>query len=184
MQQYSFKPIHSISLQLRRYSSTLPDNYYKLLGVAERFPVDEALLSSNYKTLQRQWHPDKFACAASSQQATAATMSARINEAYATLASPDRRAKHLLRLRSHADPPPLDPRFLAWVIEFQEDVAAAEQDPEQLKRLAGLASDKVDICLDSLSHAFEEGVMDAAAREIATLQFLRSIERAIADKRF
>lgn len=167
---------------------TPPENYYKLLNLQEHFQIDPTLLSTNFKTLQRQWHPDKFHHATPTKKAQAAEMSAKLNEAYATLRAPDRRAQHLLHLRTLISAPdgapahpPLDPAFLAWVVDTREDVAAAAGDPKRLRPLVEDAKAAVEQCLAALGAAFDAGDLLRAGEETGKLQYLRRIERAIDD---
>lgn len=37
------------------------ENYFKILGVEENYDIDEATLAKQFKALQMNLHPDKFA---------------------------------------------------------------------------------------------------------------------------
>lgn len=174
----------------RHHCAAVPhENFYKLLGVTESFQVDSNLLSENFKSLQRQWHPDKFVSKPQPDQQGAANMSAKLNEAYSVLRVPYKRAKHLLQIRaehSHAnllsiDDLPLEPQFLMWVLEIREATASAAGNLDKLRALRGSLETALKQCLDHLAAAFEGNNLDIAAKETAKLQYLRRIEQAIDD---
>ncbi|KGJ91773.1 co-chaperone HscB [Colwellia psychrerythraea] len=74
-------------------------NYFQLFNIETSFDVDLQQLSSNYQTLQKAVHPDKFAHASEQEQRIAVQKSAHINDAYQTLKSPLQRAQYILVLR-------------------------------------------------------------------------------------
>lgn len=153
-----------------------------MLGLSEAFDISASTLSSRFKDLQRQWHPDRFGTAPLAERERAAAMSARINEAYATLREPGARAKHLLSIHGEGDEtqPPLEPEFLHWVVETREEVAATGGDKKRLASLKKEAGEAMKACLSSLAHAFEDSDLSRAATETSKLQYLRRIEVAIA----
>ena len=71
-------------------------NYFQLFGIEASFDVDLQNLSSNYQTLQKTVHPDKFAHASAQEQRIAVQKSAQINDAYQTLKQPLLRAEYIL----------------------------------------------------------------------------------------
>ena len=71
-------------------------NYFQLFNIEVSFDVDLQQLSSNYQTLQKTVHPDKFAHASEQEQRIAVQKSAHINDAYQTLKNPLQRAQYIL----------------------------------------------------------------------------------------
>jgi len=71
-------------------------NYFQLFNIEVSFDVDLQQLSSNYQTLQKAVHPDKFAHASEQEQRIAVQKSAQINDAYQTLKNPLQRAAYML----------------------------------------------------------------------------------------
>ena len=71
-------------------------NYFQLFNIEVSFDVDLQQLSSNYQTLQKAVHPDKFAHASEQEQRIAVQKSAQINDAYQTLKNPLQRAEYIL----------------------------------------------------------------------------------------
>ena len=71
-------------------------NYFQLFNIEAFFDVDLQQLSSNYQTLQKTVHPDKFAHASEQEQRIAVQKSAHINDAYQILKNPLQRAQYML----------------------------------------------------------------------------------------
>ncbi len=71
---------------------------FELFGVPARFVQDRAVLDAKWKDLQREAHPDKFAAQGVAAQRVAMQWSVRINEAYARLKDPLKRASYLCEL--------------------------------------------------------------------------------------
>lgn len=76
----------------------LQDDDFALLGLERCFSIDLAALDAQWKALQRQVHPDKFAAEGAAAQRVALQWSVRINEAYQRLKNPLQRAQYLCEL--------------------------------------------------------------------------------------
>ena len=74
-------------------------NYFMLFGLPERFEVDGGVLQARYRSQQLQCHPDITVGAGAQERRIHAQMSAYVNDAYRTLASPLKRAAYLLSLK-------------------------------------------------------------------------------------
>ncbi len=113
--------------------------------------MDTDDLATRFKTLQREWHPDRHASGSTgTDPAKAADMSSLINEAYNALRTPHTRANHLLAIFGEDDDPEMEPEFLAWVVEYREKIADAESDSEQISQLKDEVKQFCDDCLRSL----------------------------------
>ena len=84
-------------------SSTERANYFELFGLQPNFNLDIPTLEANYIKLQQHIHPDNFAAADDLQRNLAAAQTARINQGYATLMDPIKRARYLLLLWAGVD---------------------------------------------------------------------------------
>ena len=71
---------------------------FELFGIPAQFAQDRATLDAKWKDLQREAHPDKFAVQGIAAQRVAMQWSVRINEAYARLKDPLKRASYLCEL--------------------------------------------------------------------------------------
>ncbi len=74
-------------------------NYFELFGLPIQFELDGSLLSSQFRALQKRFHPDNFATASERDRLMAVQQAAQINDAYQTLKDPLRRAEYLLSLQ-------------------------------------------------------------------------------------
>lgn len=84
-------------------SSTERANYFELFGLQPNFNLDLPTLEANYIKLQQHIHPDNFAAADDLQRNLAAAQTARINQGYAILLDPVKRARYLLLLCAGVD---------------------------------------------------------------------------------
>ncbi len=108
-------------------------NHFERLGLPRRFFVDPADLERAYLARSRAVHPDYHADATTDE-------SAAVNEAYATLRDPFRRADYLLTLHHDDAVPeavPLPPSFLMQAMEYRETLEEAGANVEKLGSLDG-----------------------------------------------
>lgn len=77
----------------------LQDDDFTLFGLPQRFAVDRAALDQQWRDLQAQVHPDKFASEGSAAQRVAMQWAVRVNEAYRRLKEPLQRAQYLCELQ-------------------------------------------------------------------------------------
>jgi len=75
---------------------------FELFDVPMRFAQDAAQLDARWKALQRQLHPDRFAAEGAAAQRVAMQWSARVNEAFQRLKTPQKRAAYLCELHGAA----------------------------------------------------------------------------------
>ncbi len=139
---------------------------FDLLGVEPRFDLDGADLRDRLLTLAAANHPDRHTDPF--DQAEAADQLSRVNEAYRTLADPERRANALLaRLGgpSKADDKSLPPGLLLEVMEVREELeqAVAAEDHAAIARLRKWATDQRAQRLDSVAKLFATATADPAA---------------------
>ena len=76
---------------------------FELLGLEVAFAIDKSKLEENYARLRQDLHPDRFVNASPAERRIAEGYSADINEAYAALSDPLRRASCMLSM-SGKDP--------------------------------------------------------------------------------
>lgn len=109
---------------------SVTQNYFQLFGLTEQFDIDLAQLSSAYRDIQRNTHPDKFAHASQRDQLLSMQYTANVNDAYEILTSPLKRATYILKLRgvdlAEDHSTDMDPEFLMQQIEMREELEAAQ----------------------------------------------------------
>ena len=97
---------------------------FELFGLQPTFVLDRAQLDVQWKSLQREAHPDRFASEGASAQRIAMQWSVRINEAYNRLKDPLKRAAYLCELNGAAvnaeNNTSMPPAFLMQQMEWRE----------------------------------------------------------------
>ena len=68
-------------------------NHFELFGLPTQFQLDGGLLSSQFRELQKRFHPDNFATASERDRLMAVQKAAQINDAYQVLKHPISRAE-------------------------------------------------------------------------------------------
>lgn len=77
----------------------LDSDDFELFGLPRRSAQDRAQIDACWKALQAQVHPDRFAAEGGAAQRVAMQWAVRVNEAYARLKDPLRRAAYLCELQ-------------------------------------------------------------------------------------
>lgn len=75
---------------------------FDLFDLPRRFSQERAEVDARWKALQAQVHPDRFAAEGAAGQRVAMQWSVRVNEGYARLKDPQRRAAYLCELNGAA----------------------------------------------------------------------------------
>ena len=113
-------------------------NFFELFDLTPSFDVDLSQLTTRYRALQRQYHPDQLQAQSNSDQALAQlSQSARVNEAYDTLRIAAKRAAYLLELNKQAialEQSIGDIDFLQNALEVREQLDEVDS-PEALEGL-------------------------------------------------
>lgn len=169
-------------------------NYFEFLGLPVDFNIDQAELSSRYRELQKQLHPDRHAHQSDREQRLAVQYTAYLNEALATLKSPLRRAQYLLSLKEvdteQKSSVQVDPAFLMEQMELRERVAEApeHQDPEaELEQLTALVDDRLAALQAEFARAWEEQALEQAELLVRKMQFISRLQadvEALEDRLF
>lgn len=151
---------------------------------ASPFQISVGDLRREFLQLQSLVHPDKYPAGEAKQHAEA--LSARINEAYRTLADPLQRAQYLLRewhgidvtaedaSTKHA----LDPETLMEVMEVQETIEEVGASPEAEAEISALKKEndaRIQVCVGALAGSFDRGDIEGARKECIRLRFWYSV---------
>ncbi len=104
----------------------LTTNYFELFGLPVSYSIDRRQLSQSYRSLQQQFHPDRFATAAEQERRISLQMASRVNEGNRVLRDPIERARYLLEMEGvdlGTDGETLrDNQFLLEQIELREQL--------------------------------------------------------------
>ena len=154
--------------------ASLQSNDFELFGLTQCFALDRAALDSRWKELQRQAHPDKFASQGAAAQRVAMQWSVRINEAYARLKDPLKRATYLCELHGvpirAEDNTAMPADFLMQQMSWREslDDAQSLQDHEQiLDQVNASFANALQHC----EHELDAGRYEQAALQVRALMF-------------
>ena len=174
-------------------------DYFRVLGIAPSFAVDEAALERRYKELTKALHPDRFA--RSDPQARRASLgrSVQLNEAWRCLKDPVRRAEYLLSLqgidvgdRGGAGNPdqsgqhatlPVPAVLLMEVLELREALAAAHaaRDVHETEALIAKVRGRLDTVMGDVAKGFaaaQPAFATIAARLVTVRYYRRFLDEA------
>ncbi|PGH35234.1 Fe-S protein assembly co-chaperone HscB [[Emmonsia] crescens] len=150
------------------------------------FDISIPDLRQEFLRLQGRAHPDKYPPGLKKQRAEA--LSARINEAYRTLADPLSRAQYLLASQHGIDvtaedgakDQPQDVETLMQVLEVQETIEEA-QDEVIVARLKDENEERIKGCVAALGSALDQGDIEEARKECVRLRFWYTIREGLRD---
>ena len=164
----------------------IADNYFSQFGLPVAFEIDAGELNEQFRELQSQVHPDRFAAAGEAQRLRAVQLSSQLNEAYETLKSPLRRAGYLLRLRGvevdQVAQSDLDPALLFEQMNLRESLAGLPKDESALDALGELhraATVKLGRRQADFAAALGEDSLARAKKLFHELQFLAKLQAEI-----
>ena len=97
-------------------------DHFERLGLPRRFALDLREVERQYLARSRAIHPDFHQLGATSEQHASLDATARLNEAYAVLRDPFKRAEYLLKLEggpTASEQKEMPPEFLEEVLELR-----------------------------------------------------------------
>lgn len=159
---------------------------FELFGLPRRFAVDRTDLDSRRRALQGEVHPDRFAGADAAARRAAMQAAVRVNEGYARLADPLKRAASLCELagapiRAEDNTAmPLD--FLREQMAWRESLDAAGS-RAQVDAVARELTDARRLAHVRLASAIDERRdFAAAAQEVRALMFIERFAADVGDR--
>ena len=160
-------------------------NYFEIFSLAEAFQIDLDLLSREYKSLQTQYHPDKYINADDQSRLFALQTSSIVNEGFECLKSPLKRAAYLLSLHDvdaeENNQAHLGNEFLIKHIELREQLESiAENDEmEALDILKADIEKETQGYLGQFEALYKAQAYQTAKPIYSKLQFLYKLLREI-----
>ena len=141
--------------------------HFERLGLPRRFLLTPAEIEDNYLARSRELHPDRHQLGTTAQQRLSLEMSAGLNDAYAILRDPFRRAEYLLTLEggpSAAEHKEMNPAFLEEMLELRMEI-------EEL-RVAGNASSAGRLAMERQLRDRRERLLSDIAGHFGRLETL------------
>lgn len=142
----------------------MSDSHFDRLGLPIRFAVDPANIEAAYLAASRRLHPDFHQLASSAEQRLSLELSAALNEAYATLRDPFRRAEYLLALQggpSAAEHKEMPPDFLEEMLELRMEIEelreAGDADSPARQAMEQRLNQRRAELVQQIGQAFERG---------------------------
>ena len=160
----------------------ISDNFFEIFGLPVRFDLDMSLLSDRYRTMQRQFHPDKYAGKSAREQRLAEQYAATVNQAYNELKSPLLRAQYLLKLKgvdaANETAITRDPGFLIEQMGLREalsEVRGADDPHAELENINENAVSHYGRLQHEFSESLSSGEMAQACETVAKMQFFSKL---------
>ena len=157
-------------------------NYFELFHLAPSFALDTDQLAVQYRQLQQQYHPDRYATASEAERLQALQQASDVNAAYQTLKDPLSRAEYLLMLQGldiRGEQQTLqDPEFLMQQLSWREELEALREaaDPEaQNPVFEQRISSEYNRLMQQLQQALAAVALPLAADAIRKLKFVRKL---------
>ncbi|MBS1920886.1 MAG: Fe-S protein assembly co-chaperone HscB [Bacteroidetes bacterium] len=113
-------------------------NYFELFEIPVQLKLESKSLGEKFFQLSRKFHPDYFVGKEEMEQTEALEKSALLNKAYRTFQNPDETIKYVLQLKGlleEEEKYELPPDFLMEVLDINEQIMDAGDDPELKNRL-------------------------------------------------
>ena len=163
---------------------------FELFGLPTAFELDRSQIDLQWKSLQREAHPDRFASEGAAAQRIAMQWSVRINEAYNRLKDPLKRAAYLCELNGAAvnaeNNTNMPSAFLMQQMEWREaldDCKALKANDAKDKALEKLL-DKVDAshaqALKQIANLIDvEHNFPAAVGQVRALMFIEKFAQEV-----
>ena len=161
-------------------------NHFELFGLPSQFQLDGSLLSSQFRELQKRFHPDNFATGSERDRLMAVQKAAQINDAYQVLKNPISRAEYILaeqgvEIRGEQQTMQ-DPMFLMEQMELREELEeiADSTDPESaLFDFDSKVSKMYKQHLASVEQELDDGLWAEAADRVRKLKFIAKLKNEI-----
>ena len=122
----------------------MTQNYFELFNLPEKFQIDLEMLQENYRAIQKEIHPDRFATSSENEKVQSMIKSTQANDGYQTLKSPIKRAKYILSLHKSVEKITLPPDFLMQQMEWEEHFEAIEKNSSELTEFKSTINKKYE----------------------------------------
>lgn len=163
---------------------------FELFGLPTVFALDRTQLDQQWKSLQREAHPDRFASEGAAAQRIAMQWSVRINEAYNRLKDPLKRAAYLCELHGAAvnaeNNTSMPPAFLMQQMEWREsldDCKVIKEVDSKIEALEKLLDEVNSVHQENLSQLAvlidQSQNFTAAVGQVRSLMFIEKFAQEV-----
>lgn len=166
-----------------------PDrSLFALLGLPERFALDEADLEARHHRFQAVVHPDRHVSGSDHDRRLALQLAAQGNEAYRVLSDPCQRAAYLCE--RHGAPvdaernTAMPAAFLVEQMSWREDIDEVRDmgDPAAGHRLQARLEDERGRIIGEIARLIDtDGDYAGAAMQVRQLMFFERLRTSLAD---
>jgi molecular chaperone HscB len=174
---------HQPRLAFFQPAMRITDDDFALFALPQCFAVDRAALDAQWRRLQAEVHPDRFASEGASAQRLAMQWAVRVNEAYQRLKDPLRRAAYLCELRGSAVDAERNTAMPAAFLMQQMAWREALEDARTLAEVERIDSEvqaAQRAMFSSLAHSLDgDGDAKAAAAHVRALMFIARFRQDI-----
>lgn len=170
-------------LDVEKYMSIdFSANYFELFDLPVAFDIDLNELSSRYRVLQSEVHPDRYANASAQERRLSVQSAGLVNEAFQTLKDPLNRGFYLLDLAGvqrpddHKTTSDLD--FLMQQMAYRERLDEVAEQDEPFDAADQLRDDleaETQQLIQKFKDDYVKAAYPAAQDELIKLQFFRRL---------
>ena len=157
-------------------------NHFELFGLPIQFELDGSLLSTQFRELQKQFHPDNFSTASERDRLMSVQKAAQINDAYQVLKQPVSRLEYILQLNGldiRGEQKTLqDPMFLMQQMELREELEEIS-DEEALLDFDAKVNKLYKQHLLDVQQQLQDAMWEAAAEQVRKLKFIEKLKQEI-----
>ena len=158
----------------------MTQNYFELFNLPEKFEIDLEMLQENFRAIQKEIHPDRFATSSENEKVQSMIKSTLANDAYQTLKSPIKRAKYILSLHQSPEKITLPPDFLMQQMEWEEHFEAIEKNNSELAQFKSTINKKYEEYFSLISTQIDDDQnWSDAAISIDKLYFIEKLLQKI-----
>lgn len=159
-------------------------DYFTLFGLTPNYAVNSEQLTDRFLSLQRQYHPDRFATCSEQEKMQALQHAATINTAYQALRHPLKRAEYMLLLQgidiNNEQHTMHDTVFLTEQLELREELDNIENESDAADLLNNFMA-KVSVMQNTRSTLMVEQLAkqkwQQAADTVRKLRFLNKLQQ-------
>lgn len=157
-------------------------NHFELFGLPIQFELDGSLLSTQFRELQKQFHPDNFSTASERDRLMSVQKAAQINDAYQVLKQPVSRLEYILQLNGldiRGEQKTLqDSMFLMQQMELREELEEIN-DEEALLDFDAKVNKLYKQHLLEVQQQLQDAMWEAAAEQVRKLKFIQKLKQEI-----